>query len=165
MKTVICTDIHGKKYKVPMDQLKWRPSAYGIVIKDGALLLSKQVGGYDLPGGGVDLGESPEEAVIREIKEETGLTATNSKILEVRVSYFKLPRSYDEFVEAIMFYYKCDYVSGNFSVEGFDEYEKEYAETPEWVPLEALDKTKLDRSKIASSIDWRDIVSKVATEK
>ncbi len=39
---------------------------------------------YDLPGGGVNKGEEPGEALIREIKEETGLSLT---LQDVRVLY------------------------------------------------------------------------------
>lgn len=36
---------------------------------------------FVLPGGHVDAGESPEEAVVREVQEETGLHVTVSKLL------------------------------------------------------------------------------------
>jgi 8-oxo-dGTP pyrophosphatase MutT (NUDIX family) len=35
---------------------------------------------FDIPGGRIERGESPEEALIREIKEETNLNATIEKI-------------------------------------------------------------------------------------
>ncbi len=51
-----------------------RVSARAIVIrrKDGAILatLHRKSGSYALPGGGVDDGESPEDALIRELDEE-----------------------------------------------------------------------------------------------
>src|SRR5579872_46132 len=103
--TVTCVDIAGKTYEVPISQLRWRPSAYGIVIKDEAVLLSPQFkdNSYDLPGGGVDLGELLEEAVIREVKEESGLEVAHPRILHTFSSFFKLPRSdKSEFVQSIM---------------------------------------------------------------
>ena len=50
-----------------------RPGAYGVVLCRGGLLLTVDPGGEaQLPGGGMDPGESPEAALRREALEETG---------------------------------------------------------------------------------------------
>jgi 8-oxo-dGTP diphosphatase len=54
-----------------------RTGAYGICINNGMILVILKAKGpykgrYDLPGGGVEFGESPAEAVVREFLEETG---------------------------------------------------------------------------------------------
>ena len=52
------------------------------IVRDGKILLLRRVpndflgGVYELPGGGVDDGETIESAAIREAKEETGLMVT-----------------------------------------------------------------------------------------
>jgi 8-oxo-dGTP diphosphatase len=48
------------------------------IFRDGKVLIVRRArlpahGLYTLPGGGVELGETLEEAVIREVREETGL--------------------------------------------------------------------------------------------
>ncbi|MGN1201559.1 MAG: NUDIX hydrolase [Candidatus Caccovivens sp.] len=51
-----------------------RFGARGIVLKDDkiALFHKKNKNEYKLPGGGIENGESPEDAFIREVLEETG---------------------------------------------------------------------------------------------
>jgi len=58
---------------------------YGIVKCDNKILLIKKVEGpymglLDLPGGGLEFGETPEQTLIREMQEETGLDVTNYKL-------------------------------------------------------------------------------------
>jgi 8-oxo-dGTP diphosphatase len=50
-----------------------RPSAYAIVRRGVEIALVRAPGGVFLPGGGVDHGELPEQAVEREAREECGL--------------------------------------------------------------------------------------------
>ena len=51
-----------------------RPSAYGIIEDgQGRLAVVHTPQGTFLPGGGIDAGETPEEAIKREILEECGL--------------------------------------------------------------------------------------------
>lgn len=40
-----------------------------------------EIGEWDLPGGRLEFGETPEEALIREIREEVGMSVTIKKIL------------------------------------------------------------------------------------
>ena len=50
-----------------------RIGAYAVVVgTDGHLLLVDERGELQLPGGGIDPGESPVQALHREVREETG---------------------------------------------------------------------------------------------
>lgn len=59
----------------------------GVLIEDDKILLVKQKvssqRSWSLPGGRLEQGESMEEGMIREIKEETGLTTGVSKLLYI----------------------------------------------------------------------------------
>lgn len=150
-KTVICKDVAGKEYEVPVDKLKWRPAAYGVVIKDDKILLSKQFGDkYDLPGGGIDLGEKLENGVVREVKEETGIDVKNPKLLGFKESFFTDSHALNEAYHCYLFYFACEYVGGKLSTDGFDEWERQYAEMAEWIDIKQIDNLKL-----ASTVDYR----------
>jgi 8-oxo-dGTP diphosphatase len=54
-------------------------AAYAVIVRGGQVLLSRLAPSvseselWTLPGGGIDFGESPADAVVREVYEETGL--------------------------------------------------------------------------------------------
>ena len=52
-----------------------RERATVVVIRDGLVLLARDEGTafFNMPGGGIEQGEPPEEAAVRELQEETGL--------------------------------------------------------------------------------------------
>jgi 8-oxo-dGTP diphosphatase len=152
MQTVKAMDWLGKEYAVNVQDLQWRPSAYGIIIRNNAILLVKQDNGYDLPGGGVELGETLEQAVIREIQEESGIIAKNPQLLAADTTFFKISDDdeTDEFVQSIMLYYACEYNGGELSRAGLDGWEQEHVEGAYWLPL-----TELDHIKVASTNDYR----------
>ena len=56
-----------------------RIGAYAVIVRDDQILLSRLAPRltkselWTLPGGGVDHGEDPRAAVVREVHEETGL--------------------------------------------------------------------------------------------
>jgi len=63
-----------------------RPSAYGLLERDGRLALvhvslPDRAPFFDLPGGGIDEGESETQALVREFGEETGLVVTGGDLI------------------------------------------------------------------------------------
>lgn len=71
-----------------MAQPQQSPAAFpvsikGVAVRDGrVLLLKNERDEWELPGGRIELGESPEECVAREIHEETGWTVETGPILD-----------------------------------------------------------------------------------
>ncbi|MET3637513.1 NUDIX hydrolase [Curtobacterium oceanosedimentum] len=65
-----------------------RLAAYGVVTEGDRVLLARlripEAGTWTLPGGGVEFDETVEQAVVREVLEETGYEATCGPLLGIR---------------------------------------------------------------------------------
>ena len=67
-----------------------RAGAYAVLAHDGRILLTRlsYTKVWTLPGGGIDHGEDPLDAVRREVHEETGLPLTDARLLDVDSVHF-----------------------------------------------------------------------------
>ena len=85
---------------------RFKIGAFGIILDNKKRVLLCHRKDYDLwnlPGGIVEINESPWEGVIREIKEETGLKAKIHKLVGI---YYKPQKN------EIVFSFACKVVSG-----------------------------------------------------
>jgi len=56
----------------------YRVSAKALVFDENKnILIIRENRGWELPGGGIEQGESPQETIIREMREECGFTIEN----------------------------------------------------------------------------------------
>ena len=82
-------------------------------------------GKWGFPGGAIELGETPEEAAIREVKEETGLDIQVESLIGIYTdSDIRYPNG-DE-AHSICIAYRLEAVSGQLACDGVETAELKY---------------------------------------
>ncbi|HEX4453675.1 MAG TPA: (deoxy)nucleoside triphosphate pyrophosphohydrolase [Kofleriaceae bacterium] len=83
----------------------------GLVIRDGRVLITQRTATqslalkWEFPGGKVEAGEAPVDALIRELREEIGVTVRVGRVWDV------LFHAYPEF-DLVMLVYPCTIAAG-----------------------------------------------------
>lgn len=122
----------------------WNGAAV-IVVQDDKLLMirAKDSVSWSVPSGGIELGESPEEACIRETFEETGIHVQVKQLVHIKNVAIG---EYDVSTH----YYLCELVGGQITyhdpddsieeigwkkIKDFDDIEWNYKEDKEWIKV------------------------------
>ena len=123
-----------------------RNSARSIIIRNGriAMIHSRKYDYYKFPGGGIEKGETPMEAMIRETREEAGLIVIPETVREYGYVH-RIQRSDHDPSECFIqenYYYLCDTADCPVSQE-LDAYEKTESYQLEYVdPTAAIEKNR-----------------------
>lgn len=129
-----------------------RKAVRAIVIKDNQLLVIKRnkfgKEYYTLPGGGIDPGETAEQALLRELREETNVTVDGLRPVFVEEAGNPFGTQY---------IFLCDYIDGEPVLSPDSEEAKIHAlgfnlYTPEWLPLSHLTKVQFMSPKLRDAI-------------
>jgi 8-oxo-dGTP diphosphatase len=130
------------------DRSKIKACVGVMIFKDGKILLGKRkgshgVGEYAIPGGHLEFGESFEECIRREIKEETNLEIKNIRFLSL-ANIFRHENRQD-----MLGSFQTDWAEGEAKLmepekcEGWDWYSLENLPSPLFYPTEvAIDSHK-----------------------
>jgi 8-oxo-dGTP pyrophosphatase MutT (NUDIX family) len=105
-----------------------------IIEIDGKIALMKRIRNnqeyYVFPGGGMEPGETPEEAAIREIKEELGIDIEIEKLITT-VSF-----------NSLQYYFKGKYIKGEFGTGVGEEFHQADQDRGIYIP-ELIEKDHL----------------------
>lgn len=131
-------------------EVRRRPSARGIVIKDGkvAMIHSKMYDYFKFPGGGIEACESPLEAMIREVREESGLTVIPKSIKEFGNVHRRSRTEKGGLFVQDNFYFVCSCEENIGSTE-LDDYESEEGFTLEFVAADVA----IERNRNCHAMD------------
>ena len=123
-----------------------RDSARSIMIRNGrvAMVHSLKYDYYKFPGGGIEEGENPVEAMIRETREEAGLVVVPESIKEYGLVH-RIQRSDKDHTECFIqdnYYYFCEAEDEPVSQE-LDSYEAQESYRLEFIdPATAIEKNR-----------------------
>ncbi len=137
MSKVACTTLYGETVYLPPEKLRFRVSVYALLTHKGrALLIRNRNGGkFYLPGGGVELGEHIQDALQRELQEETGIEIAVEALAHIREDFFYYD-PWDEAYHEYLFYYRCAPLTLDLLAD--DEVEDEEASQPRWIDMTTL---------------------------
>lgn len=128
-----------------------RVAAYALLVHDGEVLLTRMSsrtrieGRWTLPGGGIDHGEDPRDALRREVYEETGLHVEPGGVVDVHATHFVGARA-DGVVEdyhGIHLIFEADIAEGSRDVVPHVVEEDGSTEHAAWVSLAEAERLDL----------------------
>jgi 8-oxo-dGTP diphosphatase len=118
--------------------------AAGVVIEGGLVLLSKRkagahlAGAWEFPGGKVQPGEDPREALRRELEEELGITVTVGDVIDVTFHrYADAPNAF------LLMFFEARRVPGSPDPRAID------VAAFEWAGAAALDPARFPAADVA----------------
>jgi 8-oxo-dGTP pyrophosphatase MutT (NUDIX family) len=134
---VTCDSIYENQVLIAIDRLKFRASAYGIVFQDNKILLlvNRSSGKYAFPGGGIELQETAQEALKREVYEETGIEVDILSFLHFKEHFFYYD-PLDEAFHSFMLFYLCR--PNTLTLKKDELVEDNESRRPRWVNLSTL---------------------------
>jgi len=133
-----------------------RNAVRAISYKNGKVLMieSKEVGDFKFPGGGIEKGETEKEALIREVREESGYNISNiGNIIFRVVEVSKDKKLINTRFSMISDYYLCEVNDEKYPLD-LDDYEKELGFCPLWISIEEAIQRNTELIKNKSNTKW-----------
>ncbi len=109
----------------------FRIGVFALIFDEGCILLGhrRDIDWWNLPGGGMEAGETVDEALRREVREETGLEVE----IEQLVGVYSKPQK-----QEVVLTFRCRVIGG--TLQATEEIRENRYFTPEAVPTNTLPK-------------------------
>ncbi len=124
-------------FKTPVGWFTYKVGA--IIIRNGKVLMVRNQRDpyYYAVGGRVKMNETMEEAIIREVLEETGVLFEIDRLGYIHENLFIMKPTGERFHELCIFYFmkpndRCDVICKSYNEDGISE-------TLEWLPIDDLE--------------------------
>lgn len=148
--------VHYKEKNQPQPNQPIVPSVHGVIVNaDKKILFQKREdhANWAIPGGKMDLGESPEQALVREMKEELGIDVEVKKFFGIYSSPDYVLSVGEAVFQPFLLAYECNIISGT---------PKKTAESVDyiWAALEDITLEKffpLSRELAETALGLRDV--------
>ena len=137
------------------------PCVAGVVRQEGRILLQrrKDDGRWGLPGGAIDPGEAPAQAVMREVYEEVGLRVRPVRLMGVLGAFPLFHHAYPngDQVHLIVSVFECAVVGGELECRDGEATELRYFDVDE-VPalLRKYPRELFDDARKDAYFEWRE---------
>ncbi len=142
--------------------IRQRVAAYAVVLSERGLLATEYsdrtavVDRWGMPGGGIDEGEEPAAAVLREVAEETSQVITLGPLINVQTSHWigRSPHATIEDFHAVRLIYR------GYCTEPTDPVVVDLGGTTEsaaWIPLDRW-------TEVAWTVNWQTVLGELLTD-
>ena len=147
MKTIFCKNNFDQIVNIPKEKFIFRPSVYGIILNKNKIVVLRNKSNNKIwfPGGGIEIYERLEEALKREIHEETGLDVEIKELLLTKENFFYYKSTNDVYpnsaFHAFLFFYLC-YPKGDISKFNPTDLTEESID-PKWINISEIKKEEI----------------------